>query len=139
MNFCKCVNLKIVPALVSPGFLATNPPVFGQEVDIRDRGDQFHFAQSPAGRVHAVLRQLDGCETLTGQRLEGGVHGAAGEQLARLGLVHEGKVLEIKNKSFNNEGTVASRRPCAFRRCETGSAPLSQMAWGCRSPPPPPS
>lgn len=71
-----------------------NPPVFGQEVDIRDRGDQFHFAQSPAGRVHAVLWQLDGYETLTGQRLEGGIHGAAGEHLARLGLVHEGEVLD---------------------------------------------
>lgn len=38
-----------------PRFFSMNPPVFGEEVDIRDRGDQFHFAQSPAGRVHTVL------------------------------------------------------------------------------------
>lgn len=38
-----------------PGFFSMNQPVFGEEVDIRDRGDQFHFAQSPAGRVHTVL------------------------------------------------------------------------------------
>lgn len=28
-----------------------------------------------------------------------------------------------KRESFNDEATVASRRPSAFRRCATGSAP----------------
>lgn len=39
-------------------------PVFGEEIDIGYGGDQFHFAQRPAGRIHTFFRQLDRQQTL---------------------------------------------------------------------------
>lgn len=71
-------------------------PVFGEEVHVGDWGYHLHFAQRPAGRVHAVFWQFDRQQTLAGKRLQGSVHGAAGERLMSLQLVHKGKVLNAE-------------------------------------------
>ena len=68
-------------------------PVFGEQAHGLDRGNELHLAQGPTGRVQALLWQFDGHQTLAGQGLQRGVHGAAHQRRARLWLVHKREVL----------------------------------------------
>ena len=61
-------------------------------------------AHGPAGPIGALLRQLDGGQTLAGQHLEGREHGAAQERLPQLRLVHEGEVLGGVEEGEGGEG-----------------------------------
>lgn len=63
-------------------------PVFVEEGHDR-HGVEHLSAHGPAWSVDAVLWYFNRRETLAGQRLQGGEHGAAYERLAQLWLVHK--------------------------------------------------
>lgn len=64
-------------------------PVLAEEGHGWHGVEQLQFAHGPAWPVDAIVGQLDGRQTLAGQRLERGEHGAAHKRLAQLRLVHE--------------------------------------------------